>query len=126
MINPIYNLPEINFVGGESQTLTFNLYSKQGAPFNISKCTLGFAIISYINKNGAPVLIKQTPDIELRNNDDGIPHIAIVNLLPEETVNFQGRYVYQLTVIDPYGETEIPGQGIMNITRNIHQNFITG
>lgn len=125
MINPIYNLPEINFIGGESQTLIFNLYTKEGTPFDANGCTLGFAIINYVNKNGVPILVKQTPDIEIKIGESGIPNIAIVNLLPEDTVYFQGRYVYQITVYDSYGETEIPGQGIINIIRNIHQSFIT-
>lgn len=125
MINPIYTLPEINFIGGESQTLIFNLYTLSGTPFDANGCTFGFAIINYVNKNGVPLLIKESPDVKVQLGESGVPNIVVVNLLPEDTVDFQGRYVYQITVLDSYGETEIPGQGIINIIRNIHQSFIT-
>lgn len=125
MINPIYNLPEINFIGGESQTFVFNLYTPLGKPFDANGCTIGFAIINYVNKNGVPILVKEAPDVEVQLGESGVPNILIVNLLPEDTVYFQGRYVYQITIVDPYGETEVPGQGIINIVRNIHQSFIT-
>ena len=126
MINPIYNLPEISFVGSESQMFLFHLYTLSGTPYDASKCTLGFAIINYINKNDEPLLVKKSPDIEIKTGDEGVNNVAVVTLLPEDTVAFQGRYIYQISVRDQVDETEIPGQGIINITRNIHKPFITG
>lgn len=126
MINPIYNLPEINFVAGETQELVFHLYTKGGQPYDANACTLGFAIINYSNKNGIPILVKKSPEIKIYLGKEGVPNIAIVDLLDSDTVKFSGRYVYQISVTDSYGDTEIPGQGIINIVRNIHQNFITG
>jgi len=125
MINPIYNLPEINFIGGESQTFLFHLYTVMGTPFDANGCTLAFSIINYVNKTGFPILVKEGEDIPIQIGKGGIPNIAVVTLTPEDTVHFHGRYVYQISIMNSYDETEIPGQGIMDITRNIHQSFIT-
>lgn len=125
MLVPIYNLPEIHFVGGESQTLVFYLYTKTGSPFDVSDCSVGFAIVNYVTKNGEPILVKEDADIKKRIGDEGITNIVEVELSDDDTVHFQGRYIYQLTITDSEGESEIPGQGIVDIVRNIHQSFIT-
>ena len=122
MIHAIYNLPEMSFIGGESQTLIFNLLTYDGNDFDASECDVGFALIHYSNKNGIPILTKKANILE---GDEGIMNIANFDLLPEDTLGLYGRYVYQITISDAYGNTEIPGQGIIDITRNIHPNFIT-
>ena len=123
MINPIYNLPELNFVGGESQTFLFNLLTASGASFDASSCDVAFAVVSYANKTGNPLFSKK---VTVSEGDGGVLNLASVELLPLDTVSLYGRYVYQLTITDIDGNTEIPGQGIMNITRNIHHGAITG
>ena len=45
-------------------------------------------------------------------------------LLPQETVNLYGKYIYQITIQDMSGETEIPSQGILGITNNIDKAII--
>lgn len=122
MINPIYNLPDIRFIGGESQKFIFTLLTPNGYDYDASECTVNFAIINYSNKNGKPLLIKEAEIIKGLN---GIMNIASVELLPEDTVYLSGRFVYQISIADAYDNTEIPGQGIMDVTRNIHQNFVT-
>lgn len=122
MIHAIYTLPEISFVGGESQTLLFNLLTLSGNDYDASECKVGFAVIHYTNKNGVPILTK---DAEIKIGNNGIMNIAIVDLLPEDTIDLYGRFVYQITISDPAGFTEIPGQGLIDITRNIHPEFIT-
>jgi len=122
MINPIYNLPDIRFIGGESQVFLFTLLTPKGYDFDASDCTVKFAIINYSNKNGKPLLIK---DAEILKGLNGIMNIASVELLPEDTVYLSGRFVYQLSIADAYDNTEIPGQGIVDVTRNIHQDFVT-
>lgn len=122
MINPIYTLPDMSFVGGESQTFLFNLLTSAGKSFNASDCTVAFAIVNYANKNGTPILIKYA---DIIMGEEGLMSIASVDLLPEDTIHLYGRYVYQLSICDSYGKTEIPGQGIIDITRNIHAEFVT-
>lgn len=119
----IYTLPEISFVGGESQTFLFNLLTIAKNSFDAQGCEIGLAIIQYSNKNGMPVLTKA---VDIFEGDSGVMSIAKADLLPEDTIGLYGRYVYQLTIKDSYNNTEIPGQGIMHVTRNIHPDFITG
>ena len=122
MVNSIYTLPEMSFIGGESQVLLFNLLTISGTDFDAENCTVGFAVIHYANKNGVPIFTK---DVEIKMGKNNIMNIAQVDILPEDTIGLYGRYVYQITVRDYDGVTEIPGQGIINITRNIHPDFIS-
>lgn len=122
MINPIYNLPELSFVGGEKQTFLFNLLTKGGQGFQTDGCNIAFSVVGYANKSGAPILTKP---VTMLLGDSGEKNIASVELDPIDTVDWYGRYIYQLSIKDIGGDTEIPGQGIMNVTRNIHRHFIT-
>lgn len=121
MINPVYKLPKLSFVGGETQSFLFNLKTAAGAEYDASGCEVAFAIINYTNKNGVPVLTKS---VTLTTGADGGQSVGMVDLTPEDTVGLYGRYVYQVSVRDATGETEIPGQGLLDITRNIHPGFI--
>lgn len=122
MINPIYNLPEISFVGGESQTFLFNLYTKSGSGYNTDGCDIAFSIVNFANKSNTPILIKSG---STQVGADGVSNTVVIGLEPQDTVGLYGKYIYQLSIRDAAGITEIPGHGIMNITRNIHQSFIT-
>ena len=122
MVSPIYNLPTLDFVAGEAQSFRFHLLTSTGNPYDANACDVAFAIINYTNKTGTPLIVK---DVSISIGESGIPNVASVELLPDDTIHFYGRYVYQLSIRDAYGETEIPGHGIMNITKNIHQSFIT-
>lgn len=57
-------------------------------------------------------------------DDDGIESIIAVTLLPKETVGLYGKYIYQITIQDMSGETDIPSQGILGITNNIDKAVI--
>ena len=122
MIHTNYTLPEISFVGGEYQNLVFNLLTTSGTDFDAGECKVGFAVIHYANKNGIPILTK---DAEIRCGKNGVMSIAVIDIQPNDTVDLYGRFVYQITICDADGATEIPGQGIIDITRNIHPEFIT-
>jgi len=121
MIHAIYTLPEISFVGGESQLLLFNLLTISGTEYDASECKVGFAVIHYANKNGMPILTKEA---ELKTGKSGVKSIAVVDLSPADTIDLYGRFVYQITISDAAGATEIPGQGLIDVTRNIHPEFI--
>ena len=121
MINPIYNLPDIKFVGGESQRFVFDLVTIYDSKFDAKNCDVGFAIINYANKNGKPVVVKSMETVE---DNNGFFSIITVKLDPQDTLNMHGRYIYQISIRDPEGNTEIPGQGLMDILKNIHTSFI--
>jgi hypothetical protein len=119
----LYTLPEISFIGGEGQTILMSLWTPKpnSQPFNANSCKIDFSIINYSNKNGVPVVSKLCT---LRDNDDNIPCIAVAELLPLDTVTLYGKYVYQVSFIDVDGNTEVPGQGIVYIQKNISVPFM--
>jgi hypothetical protein len=122
MLNPIYSLPKIDFIGGESHTFKFRLVTPTRESFDANGCTMAFSIINYANQNGEPLVIK---GVALEIGEDGVPNIAVVHLLPEDTVELSGRYAYQISIRDTFDEVELPGKGLFDITRNIHRRFIT-
>ncbi len=121
MISKVYNLPEISFVGGETHDLRFHLFTDTGRVFNASGAKATFSIVYSVNRTGAPVLSKAMSVIA---DDDGIESILAVTLLPKETVDLYGKYIYQITIQYMSGETDIPSQGILGITNNIDKSVI--
>jgi len=123
-LEEIYTLPTIRpFVAGEKQTIAMTLRTAKpnSKPFDATGCTINFSVINFGNKNGVSIISKLC---DIRQDTDGIPCIAVVDLLPLETVTLYGKYIYQITAIDLDGNTEIPMQGLMFITKNINQGFI--
>ena len=120
--NP-YTLPTIDFVGGETQDLVFNLFFyKNKRPFSTTGVSANFAIVSFTNKMGTPILTKP---MEGDFNDEGtINNVLTVTLEPSETVGLNGKYIYQIQIRDIDGDVEIPKQGILYITNNINKGFI--
>lgn len=118
-----YTLPTIDFVGGETQDFMFNVYFyKNGRPFSLTGCTANFAIVSFTNKMGKPILTKSMEAIF--NNDGTINNVLTVTLEPKETVELCGKYIYQIQIQDIDGDVEIPKQGLLYITNNINRGFI--
>lgn len=115
----LYTLPTLKFVGGETQDLKFNVYKeKKPNPFNLSGCTANFSLINYVNNNGTPLISKS---MSYSGN------VLSVTISPKETVNLNGKYIYQITIKDQVGSSvEIPDQGIAYIANNINKNFIAG
>jgi len=120
--NP-YTLPTIEFVGGESQELLFNVYFyKNRKPFSMIWCTSNFSVVDFTNKKGSPILNKSMDVLE--NGDGSAFNILSVDLTPKETYELSGKYIYQITIRDVNGNVEIPRQGLMYITNNINKSFI--
>ena len=121
-MNP-YTLPTIDFVGGESQELLFNVYFYKGRkPFSMTGCTSNFSIVDFRNKAGTPLLTKTMNVLE--NADGSSFNVLSVDLTPSETYELSGKYIYQITIRDVNGNVEIPKQGLMYITNNINKGFI--
>lgn len=122
VLNDMYVLPELDFIAGETQTINFHLYflhSKE--EFNANSCKVNLSIVDYTNKHGKPLVSKRC---EILLNTSGVANIAKAYLLPEDTAGLYGKYVYQLQLRDIDDEVEIPGQGIMNIGKNLNKGFI--
>lgn len=118
-----YTLPTIDFVGGETQDLAFHVYFyKDKKEFSLTGCTCNFSIVSFTNKTGAPILSKPMEGIY---NDAGTSNnVLTVKLLPTDTVDLFGKYIYQIIIKDIDGDVEVPKQGILYITNNINKDFV--
>lgn len=123
-----YTLPTISFVGGTTEILVFYTYFHgAGHPFDLSKCSANFAMVNYINKTGAPIVSKSMT-ISSGDTDTGgnkIVNKLSVTLDSSETVNLYGKYVYQISIKQNDGVTEIPNQGIIYINNNINKPYIS-
>lgn len=122
MRRDIFTMPEIRFVGGQSLTLRWNLYRKNGTPYNAQRCTGNFSVIDYSDQDDETILINKS--VTFLENKEGIINIAQVDLVPSDTKSLDGKYIYQITIKDVFGEIEIPDQGFLQITHNINEGFI--
>lgn len=121
MQTTVYTLPEISFVGGETQEFNFHLKNHEGDPFDASGASVDFAICNYSNKTGSP-LLSYTPT--LLADENGVASVIILTIPKEDTATLAGKFIYQITIVDVSGNSEIPNQGIMNIAKNIHQEYV--
>ena len=120
--NP-YTLPTIDFVGGETQDLAFNVYFyKNKKPLSLTGCSCNFSIVSFTNKTGSPILSKEMKGNF--NDQVDVNNVLTVTLTSADTVDLSGKYIYQIIIRDIDGEVEIPNQGVMYITNNINKSFI--
>lgn len=119
--NP-YVLPTIEFVGGETQDLRFHVYFyASNKEFGVDGVSANFSIVNYLNRTGE-VILSKTMGSEY--NDKGtVMNVLTVTLDTEDTLDLRGKYIYQITMRDINGETEIPKQGILHIINNINKDF---
>lgn len=120
--NP-YTLPTIDFVGGETQDIVFNVYHyTNNRAFSLDGCTANFSVIAFGDKNGTPYISKEMT--VLANDENSIDNILSVSLTSADTVDLAGKFIYQITIKDVSGDVEIPKQGILFIINNINKNFV--
>lgn len=124
MLNKIYSLPEMHFVGGASEDFQFDLYRDEGRqkPLSLLGGSAHFAIVNFANKNGAP-LVTKTMEICL-NEAETYHNVVRVSLDPDDTIDLAGKFVYQITLRDADGNIDIPHQGVITIHNNIDKAFI--
>ena len=117
--NP-YTLPTIDFVGGETQELVFNVFfHEKDKPYSLIGCEYEFSIVSSTSKNGAPIPLSNPKGTITKDTN-----ALTVRLEPEDTVNLFGKYIYQISIRGVDGDVEIPKQGILYIANNINKSFI--
>lgn len=122
MRHDIYTLPEISMVGGQSETIRWRLYDKNGDPYSGGDIQARFALTDFSDQSSDEAVL--TKDITFIAGDEGVNNVAQVNLDYSDTANLYGKYVYQLTIKDGIREAHIPGQGIIFIAHNIDQAFL--
>jgi hypothetical protein len=116
-------LQSFEFTGGETVTLSFELVTKSGAPYNAEDDDVNFALTDYVNRSDEPIISRPCT---ISVGPEGIANIATIVFDPQETLNLHGKFVYQITVrngID--GEYEVPGHGLSLCARNTDRQFIS-
>lgn len=124
MLNKMYSLPELCFVGGSSEDLQFNLFCNEAdpEPFSIFGGEANFSIVNFLNKNSTPLVSKK---MKIGMNDEETHYnILRISLEPADTADLFGKFVYQITIRDIDGNVDIPHQGIINIHNNIDKIFV--
>ena len=121
MKNTIYTLPKDQFVAGQTRKYVWNLYRESGEPFNANGCEGAFTLIDYSHKDDEPILEKK---IDFIVGDNEVSSVGMVTLLPQDTLDLDGKYIYQLSIRDVEGNIEIPDQGLFYIYNNIHKSFV--
>ena len=116
----IYTLPTISFVGGSTQELRFRLKNKLGDIIDATGYTGNFAVCDYRFKDKTYIFQE---NLNFINDESGTKSILKVVISPANTRGMYGKFVYQITIKDVAGKIAIPNQGIINITKNIDQDF---
>ena len=122
LMEPIYNLPRMQFVGGETQDICFNLKTTSGANYATEGYDVVFSVREWGDREEDPILIKET---NIKLNDTGTASVIEVRFEPEDTVYLDGQYIYQIMIFGDGNLCEIPGQGILNVIKNIHPGYFT-
>lgn len=120
MMNPVYSLPSYQIIGGNYQKLIFDLVTEDGGFFDATGCRGEFSMVGYSNKTGAPVVVKS---VSFTTGERGVLNVAEVELESADTMKLFGRYIYQISIAGPDGKPIIPGQGLLDVSRNIHPGF---
>ena len=123
MKNTIYTLPQDSFVAGQTKNYAWNLFRESKEPFDAKNCTGTFSLLDYSDRDedATPVLTKQ---ISFISGESNVRNMAYVSLKPSDTMNLEGKYIYQLSIKDPDGTVEIPNQGLFYIYKNINKSFV--
>lgn len=118
--NP-YTLPTIEFVGGSTQELKFRLFFRStGRPISISVSSAKFDVVPFEDKKGTTVISKT-----MTSATENGGTVLKTTLVPSDTKELEGKYIYQISIRDTKSVVDIPSQGIMYITNNINKGFIT-
>lgn len=122
LMEPIYNLPKIHIIGGEYQQLVFNFKTPSGESYTTQGYNIDFSAVKWGDAASNPDITKSGT---MTLNETRTGSIVEFELLPEDTVELSGRYVYQIIIMIDKKKIKIPGKGILEINRNIHPQYIT-
>jgi hypothetical protein len=105
------DLPEISFIAGSNQELSFNVYDSGSVAVNLSGGTVTWRLSSYgqgtalVSKSG---LLSGSPTNQFK-----------VLLVAADTTSLYGKFIQQYSLVDTSGSSFRPSQGLINITRGI-------
>ncbi len=81
----------------------------------------------HLSKDGNPILSKEMRvESGADEGAEGVENLLLVTLTPEETFDWEGKYIYQVSVRDAGGNVDVPSQGVLYVYKNIDEGFIGG
>lgn len=87
-------LPEFHMVAGESKNIMIPIYTSSGQQIDVTGMTAYCSICDYVNLNTTPYAVK---DCKVIPGVSGSAAVFFISLVPSDTVNLYGKYIYQLT-----------------------------
>ena len=120
MVGVPFELPEDSFTAGTYRTFILNVFDN-GIQIDVSKYDVWFSLSDYVN-DGEPIISKMVTTNKV--TQASMAPVIKTALLPEETKNLRGKYIYQFMIRDQ----EIPvycARGLVTIYRNIDPDLIT-
>ena len=117
LMEPVYNLPKIQFVGGETQEFCFHLKTPSGANYKTEAYDVLFSVRRWGDREDEPVFEKNTV---VTLNNAGTASVIELKIDSADTIDLDGRYIYQIMIFGDNDLCEIPGQGVLQILKNIH------
>ena len=115
-----YELATLSFIAGETQELYLRMFSSDNDRVKSENYTCDFSITRYGSLSDEPLLSKECAvNMELINGKSY--DLFYLKLLPEDTIDLIGLFLYQITLKNSKG-VEIY-QGLINIQTNINSEF---
>lgn len=119
VVPEVYTLPSIEFIGGGVQKFLFHVYKNDNkTPLDVSGGVCNFAVRRFETMMDEPILSRTF------NLPATAGNLIAITLDAEDTLDWSGRYVYQLSYRDVNGIDEPPSQGILYVTNNINKEFV--
>jgi hypothetical protein len=105
----IYDLPEIKFIAGTTQTLTFNVYDSGSAAVNLNASTATWTMAAY---GQSEALITKSGSLVASPNNQ-----VVFMLDPADTIDLNSgqKFLQQYTVTAFDGSVSKPSQGLITI-----------
>lgn len=120
-----YILPTLDMVGGTSKELAFPSFLRDTKlPFDLSACKAEFSIIDFLHREGTPVFTKEMTISTQVIDGATVANVLKVKLSPADTLSLQGKYLYQITIVDTDSDMAENPQGIIYIFKNTNASFI--
>ena len=119
-----FTLPTVDLIGGSFRSLTFNTFAdSKSSPYDIRGCIAYFSVSPYINPESGPIIPRRRMDAGTVSSSEGEIKAAYltVRLSASDTMNLQGKYIYQIAIVNPSGDQDI-SQGILFVFRNVDPN----
>lgn len=114
--DPLFMLDEVTIIGGDYQEFLFHIHDEDnGGLMDIENLELNLSLLPYGDRYGTPLIIRPC---EISPND---ATAFLATLHPEDTKDFDGKYIYQITLKAP-NDKQKSWQGILTIGKNINPN----